>query len=31
LPVLAEKLWEKIFVEEDYIVYEIKTETETDY
>jgi hypothetical protein len=30
-PVLAEKLGEKKFVEGDYIVYEIKTEVETDY
>jgi hypothetical protein len=30
-PVLAEKLWEKKFVETDYIIYEIKTEMEVDY
>jgi AMMECR1 domain-containing protein len=31
LPVLEEKLSEKKFVSDDYIIYEIKTEVETSY
>lgn len=31
IPVLEQKLWEKEFIENDYIIYEIKTDVETDF